>query len=149
MERNHLKTIMYVAMAFFLVISASTLFSGCSGQKATETPEKAATAISKETLKLKLGDEGLIVVDVRVGKDWEDCDSKIQGARREDPAKVSTWAKNYPKDKTLVFYCSCDSEGTSGHVAKQLMASGFAEVYALKGGWKAWIEADYPTEKKS
>ena len=22
-------------------------------------------------------------------------------------------------------------------------------VYALTGGWKAWIEADYPTEKKS
>ena len=105
--------------------------------------------MSKEVLKGRLGDPELIVIDVRMAKAWEDCDSNITGARREDPAKLSTWAKHYGKDKTIVFYCSCDNEGTSKHVAEQLRAGGFEDVYALTGGWKAWIEGDYPTEKKS
>jgi rhodanese-related sulfurtransferase len=28
----------------------------------------------------------------------------------------------------------------------KLKEMGFREVYALAGGWKAWAEADYPTE---
>ena len=25
---------------------------------------------------------------------------------------------------------------------------GFTKVFALKGGWKAWLAAEYPTEPK-
>jgi len=28
------------------------------------------------------------------------------------------------------------------------MEMGFTKVYALKGGWNEWSNADYPTEKK-
>jgi len=28
------------------------------------------------------------------------------------------------------------------------MDMGFTKVYALKGGWKEWLKADYATEKK-
>jgi rhodanese-related sulfurtransferase len=28
------------------------------------------------------------------------------------------------------------------------MAKGYTNVYALKGGWKAWEEAKYPVEPK-
>ncbi len=31
----------------------------------------------------------------------------------------------------------------------KLRAGDFGNVYALTGGWNAWIEADYPTEKKT
>jgi rhodanese-related sulfurtransferase len=149
MENNHLKSGLYVVVGFLLVISAALFAAGCKGEEEPKATGETPMVMSKDALKSKLGDEALIVVDVRMGKAWEDCDSKITGARREDPGKVSTWAANYPKDKTIVFYCSCDNEGTSKHVAKQLRASGFTDVYALKGGWKAWIEGDYPTEKKS
>jgi rhodanese-related sulfurtransferase len=27
------------------------------------------------------------------------------------------------------------------------MEQGFTEVYALRGGWDAWVEAGYPTEQ--
>jgi 3-mercaptopyruvate sulfurtransferase SseA len=33
-------------------------------------------------------------------------------------------------------------------VAQKLMALGYNKVYALKGGWKEWSKAKYPTEKK-
>jgi rhodanese-related sulfurtransferase len=33
-------------------------------------------------------------------------------------------------------------------VAQKLMDMRFIKVYALKGGWKEWLKANYPTEKK-
>jgi rhodanese-related sulfurtransferase len=33
-------------------------------------------------------------------------------------------------------------------VAQKLMEMGYTKVYALKGGWREWSEAKYPTEKK-
>jgi 3-mercaptopyruvate sulfurtransferase SseA len=33
-------------------------------------------------------------------------------------------------------------------VAQELIKMGYSKIYALKGGWKEWLKADYPTEKK-
>jgi hypothetical protein len=62
--------------------------------------------MSKEELKAKLGEEGLVVVDVRSGRDWKSSEFKIQGAVRQDPGDVSAWAGTYTKDQTLVLYCA-------------------------------------------
>jgi rhodanese-related sulfurtransferase len=129
------------AVGILCAVSAFPLIAGCSGE---QTPR-----MSKETLKGKLNDPGLIVVDVRTESAWEKCDTKITGARRESPEKVSAWMANYPKEKTIVFYCSCSNDATSKRVAKQLRDGGFENVYALSGGWKEWIEADFPTEQQS
>jgi hypothetical protein len=63
--------------------------------------------MTKEELKPLLGNPDVIVVDVRLAGEWKRDASKIQGAVREEPEKdYRTWASKYPKDKTLVFYCS-------------------------------------------
>jgi len=31
-------------------------------------------------------------------------------------------------------------------VAQKLIKKGFDRVFALQGGWQAWLEADYPVE---
>jgi rhodanese-related sulfurtransferase len=33
-------------------------------------------------------------------------------------------------------------------VAQELKEQGFTKVYALKGGWKEWEKAGFPTEAK-
>jgi 3-mercaptopyruvate sulfurtransferase SseA len=33
-------------------------------------------------------------------------------------------------------------------VAQELFSLGFKKVYALKGGWKEWVDEKYPVEKK-
>jgi len=33
-------------------------------------------------------------------------------------------------------------------VAQQLIDAGYANVFALKGGWKEWFRAEYPVEEK-
>ena len=62
--------------------------------------------MSKEELQAVLGNPDVIVIDVRSPGDWAPSNTKIKGAIREDPPKVSSWMEKYPKDKTLVFYCS-------------------------------------------
>jgi len=53
-----------------------------------------------------LGDANVIIIDTRLGTDWNDSDAKIKGAVRENPMQVDSWMNKYPKDKTLVFYCA-------------------------------------------
>jgi hypothetical protein len=48
----------------------------------------------------------VVIVDVRLGKDWKASEVKIPGAIRVEPAAVENLAAMYPKDKTLVFYCA-------------------------------------------
>ena len=63
--------------------------------------------ITKEELKSQLGNPDVIIIDVRVDDEWKEAKWKIQGAVREDSEEdINTWVNKYPKDKTLVFYCS-------------------------------------------
>jgi rhodanese-related sulfurtransferase len=62
--------------------------------------------ITKEELKDMLGKSDVIVIDVRLGKDWKASEIKIQGAVREEPGDIDSWASNYDKNKTLVLYCA-------------------------------------------
>jgi rhodanese-related sulfurtransferase len=82
----------------FLLLAAVLLSSYAS---AAEPPR-----ITTEELQQRLGDPGIVVVDVRGGWDWSRSDRKISGAVREDPKEVGAWAKRYPKDKAIVLYCA-------------------------------------------
>lgn len=62
--------------------------------------------MSKEALKAKLDDQDVVILDVRLGKDWKASEFKIKGAVRADPRNVDSWAMQYPMDKTLVLYCA-------------------------------------------
>lgn len=64
------------------------------------------TVINKDKLKEELAKPDVIVVDVRAPHDWDSSQWKIQGARRELPAEAGKWMAQYPKDKTIVFYCA-------------------------------------------
>lgn len=104
--------------------------------------------MTREELKasLLLGNPDLMILDVRIGKEWRTSKEKIQGAIRENPEKVKNWVDQYPKNKTLVLYSSGPNDETGSRIARQLMARGFIRVYVLKGGWKEWKEAGFSVE---
>ena len=83
------------------VIGAAILCMVAQLALAAEVPR-----MTKEELKPKLDNPDVVIVDVRVGKDWKGSEFKIKGAVRGDKKNISTWAGKYPKDKTLVFYCA-------------------------------------------
>jgi rhodanese-related sulfurtransferase len=63
--------------------------------------------LTKEELKLMVGNPDTFIIDVRLADEWKKSEWKIQGAVREDPEKdFKNWAEKYPKDKTLIFYCA-------------------------------------------
>ncbi len=72
----------------------------------TTALSQQVSRITKEDLRTVLGDPEVFVIDVRTPQEWEGSDKKIVGAIREDPLELRTWMSKFPKDKTLVFYCS-------------------------------------------
>ena len=66
----------------------------------------AVEKMTKEDLRTMLGSPEVVIVDVRLGKDWKASEEKIPGAIRVEPAAVESLTTTYPKDKTLVFYCA-------------------------------------------
>jgi predicted sulfurtransferase len=72
----------------------------------TAMAQEDVPRMTKEELKAMLDSPDLVVVDVRMGKDWKASELKIKGAVREDTAEFESWAEKYPKDKTLVLYCA-------------------------------------------
>ena len=59
-----------------------------------------------DTLKEKLDDPEIVIIDSRAGTDWKSSEFKIKGAVRAAPSDFSSWASKFPKDKTLVLYCA-------------------------------------------
>ncbi len=62
--------------------------------------------ISTDELKLRLGEDSVLVLDVRANRDWLGSSHKIVGAERVDPGKINLWANNYSGGKTIVLYCA-------------------------------------------
>jgi len=60
--------------------------------------------ISKSQLNQILDNPNVIVVDVRSTTDWQTSDVKIKGAVRKAPKNYESWARELPKNKTLVLY---------------------------------------------
>lgn len=66
----------------------------------------SAPRITSDELKARLGEAGLVVLDVRSGGDWARAAEKIVGAQRVNPGAVGQWAGNFARDQVLVFYCT-------------------------------------------
>jgi hypothetical protein len=90
-----------ILLVIFLVLGGMTSKVYAMG-KGAEVPR-----VTKEQLLSMMGKPEVVILDVRESESWKKSKLKIQGAVREDPLKdVQGWSDKYPKDKTLVFYCS-------------------------------------------
>jgi len=95
-----IRTLIFPIIALSLLCGSSQ--TALSMGKGPEAPR-----ITKEQLLSMAGDPDVIILDVRESGSWKGSQWKIKGAVREDPTKdVKTWAEKYPRDKTLVLYCS-------------------------------------------
>jgi rhodanese-related sulfurtransferase len=91
-------------MALLLGTALLMVVAGCASLSGMATREIAR--IEPETLSRNLDQPDFIVIDVRLPSDWEASQSKIKGALRESTEKVLDWAPKYPRDKTIVLYCT-------------------------------------------
>jgi len=95
---------LWKAAGFLFALILALGGAGCAA------PGKIATGdvprMQADELLARLGDPALVVIDVRSAGDWDGSPVKIKGAIREASKGVSEWASNYPKEKTIVLYCT-------------------------------------------
>lgn len=101
-----------------------------------------------ELRRLKGGDKGPVVVDVRSPVVRKLDPRFIPGALAMDFAEVDRRLDQLPIDRDIVFYCTCPNEASAASVAKRLMDLGYTRVRPLHGGLDAWIEAGYEVEHR-
>ena len=82
-----------------------------------------------------------VVVDVRSAVARKADGRLIPGALAMDPAEIESRLRELPKDREIVFYCSCPNEASAAQVAKQLIQLGYTRVRPLAGGLDAWFHS--------
>jgi rhodanese-related sulfurtransferase len=123
----------------------SSAFIGAADEKAES---EDAERITVDELKSKFDrNERLVIIDVR-GGDYDASQTKIKGAIRIAPVEIEARLKDIPRDKEVVTYCACSTDGGSVKAARILRSNGFTRVRALKGGWDAWNQAGGAVEPK-
>ena len=88
------KHVVSMVLLVFIVLA-------CGVSKADDTH-----AMTKEQLLPLLGKPDVIIIDVSSNEGWDSRKEKIPGALREEPMKFESWMNKYPKDKTIILYCS-------------------------------------------
>jgi len=89
-------------LVIFMLVGATLLFSASAGSQ----DDPVVLRITLNDLKARLQDPEFVIIDVR-GPDYlKPGEPKIPGAVVEDPKLIDQWADKYPKDKTLILYCS-------------------------------------------
>ncbi len=84
-----------------------------------------------------------VIVDLRTPLVREQDRRVIPGALLADIADVEQWRDQLPKDREIIFYCTCPDETGAAYVARRLMDLGYTRVRPLLGGLDAWIAAGY------
>jgi len=95
---------------------------------------------------LKLHASGQAVfVDVRSNEQYQL--GHIKGAMSIPGSQLIRRFTEVPPKKTIITYCACSAEQSSGRAAADLIAHGVKNVFALKGGWHEWDNDGHPTAK--
>lgn len=134
-----------------LTIAALLIVVACQ-KAATPAPEfrKYQTVadvpkISVEDAKKEVDAGKAIIVDSRAESAYKF--EHIAGAINLPVGSPEDKLNGLPKDKNILIYCSCATEGTSMALALQINQKGIANTYAIIGGTNAWHKAGYPMEK--
>lgn len=111
-----------------------------SGASAAVAPEDGIARLSaSQLMAMQMAGEAVVVVDVRNKAAYES--SHVKGAQNFMTDALASGAGEWPKNTTVVTYCTCVNEGSAAKAAQSLLARGYTKVYALKEGLEGWKKA--------
>ncbi|HEY9104763.1 DedA family protein/thiosulfate sulfurtransferase GlpE [Chitinimonas sp.] len=84
-----------------------------------------------------------LIVDVRSASLREGDPRRIPGALEMELEEVRHMLADVPKDREIVFYCSCPNEASAAKATRLLQQQGYTKVRPLIGGLDAWL-AEHP-----
>ncbi len=101
------------AVTIFILLLVAITFACTKTKETAEQTDPASKdqpattqSITIEETRKMLDKSDVVIIDVRKAGGWMKSDSKIEGAVREDPTLVDSWYDKYPKEKTIILYCS-------------------------------------------
>ncbi|HEX6099473.1 MAG TPA: rhodanese-like domain-containing protein [Thermoanaerobaculia bacterium] len=83
-----------------------------------------------------------VFIDVRSNEQF--TLGHIKGAKGIPGSQLIRRFNEVTPGKTVITYCACSAEQSSGRAAADLIAHGVKNVFALKGGWHEWKSAGHP-----
>jgi membrane protein DedA with SNARE-associated domain/rhodanese-related sulfurtransferase len=89
-----------------------------------------------------------VVVDVRSAVARKVDGRLIPGALTMDASEIDARLRELPKDRDIIFYCTCPNEASAAQVAKKLIELGYTRVRPLAGGLDAWLAAGHEVEMR-
>ena len=106
----------------------------------------AKTRIKEVTVEetLERMKDGAVLIDVREDNEWNNehaLDARHLGRGVIERDIVSEFPD---KNTELILYCGGGYR--SALAADNLQKMGYTNVFSMAGGWRAWIEANAPTE---
>jgi len=89
--------------------------------------------------------EKIVLVDVREDSEW--AQGHLPGATHLGKGVIERDVERFFPDKEdpLVLYCGGGYR--SALAGDSLQKMGYTKVISMDGGWRAWVQAGYPTEK--
>jgi membrane protein DedA with SNARE-associated domain len=90
-----------------------------------------------------------VVVDLRTPLARNQDSRFVPGALVINSADRDGWLRQLPKDREIIFYCTCPNEAAAANIARELMDLGHTQVRPLLGGLDAWVAAGYQVEHRS
>ena len=148
-----------VAVSLLLVASASAQFKKPQANQpqgaakpnnvnvGALTPVKTSTEFRRITRQeaYELYKKGQAVfIDVRSFQSYQQ--GHIKGALSIPGSQLISRFDEVTPGKTVITYCACDAEQSSGKAVLNLNAHGVKNAAALKGGWHEWKAAGLPMQ---
>jgi rhodanese-related sulfurtransferase len=89
--------------------------------------------------------EKMVLVDVREDSEW--ARGHLPGAMHLGKGVIERDIERAFPDKETVLVLYCGGGYRSALAGDNLQKMGYTNVISMDGGWRAWVEAGYPTEK--
>jgi rhodanese-related sulfurtransferase len=148
------KTIAAIVIAGLSAIPATAQYKPVK-PNAAGSPVKMSPGVTGDTMKSvrritieeaeKLVKQGKgVYVDVRSKEQYDR--GHIKGAVSMPHSQMIARLKDIPPGRTIITYCACSAEQSSGRAVLELAAHGVKNSAALTGGWAAWTNKGLPTE---
>jgi rhodanese-related sulfurtransferase len=107
----------------------------------------ATSGISPQEAVMLMNRDKAQVIDVCTGDMFST--SHIRGARNMPLDQLVSGVKGLPSNKKIPLVVVCATGTQAGKAVKQLQQMGHEQVQALKGGMRAWREAQLPCENSA
>ncbi len=88
----------------------------------------------------EVSEDQAVVFDVRSHGYFDAGAVRIPGSRRVDPNALRGHLLEFPKDRQIYLYCTCQRQATSVRVARELVKLGF-QVAVIEDGLRGWRRA--------